>query len=100
VSNKLVKFKAELISKTAKCQGFIESLSKKDVYFLTSHELPETECYPGSPLELIFTRPEEEMFSLSCKVKWSYKTSPLGLTKIIAEVIEPFPKYQKLLKSL
>lgn len=100
LSKKLVKFKAELISKTTRCPGFIESLSKKDIYFLTSHDLPETDCCPESPIELKFARPDGEMLNINCKVKWAYKTPPIGLTNIVAEVIEPFPKYQKLLKSL
>jgi hypothetical protein len=100
LSKKIVKFKAELISRTMRCPGFIESLAKKDIYFLTSHDLPETDCFPKALIGLKLTRPEGEMLNLICEVKWAYKTQPLGLTNIIAEVIEPFPKYQKFLRSL
>jgi hypothetical protein len=100
VSKKTVKFKAELITNNARCRGFIKSFSKKDIYFLTSNYLPETDCCPESPIELKFTHPEGEKLNLSCKIKWAYKTPPVGFINIIAEVVKPFPKYQKFLRSL
>lgn len=92
--------KAELTTKTERCPGFIESLSKKDIYFLTSQEVPEIDCYPGSPIELDFACHDGKMLNLNCKIKWAYKTPPFGLTNIIAEVIETAPNYETFLKSL
>jgi len=100
LSKKILKLKAELTTDTARCKGFIESLSTKDIYFLTSKEVPEIDCFPGAPLELEFACHNGEMINLNCKLKWAFKTPPFGLTNIIAEVIEPKPNYEAFLKSL
>ncbi len=100
MSKRILKLKAELTTKTARCPGFIESLSNKDIYFLTSKEVPEIDCCPGSPLELEFACHDGEMLKLDCRLKWAYKTPPIGLTNVVAEVMGTSSKYEAFLKSI
>jgi len=100
LSKKILKLKAELTTQTARCPGFIENISKKDIYFLTSGEVSEIDSRPGSPIQFEFASHDGEKLVLGCKMKWSYKMPPLGLTNIIAEVTETFPEYEAFLKSI
>lgn len=100
LSKKILKLKAELSTQNARCAGFIENISKKDIYFLTSKEVPEIDCSPGSPMQFEFASHDGEKLVLDCKMKWAYKMPPLGLTNIIAEVTQTPPDYEAFLKSI
>ncbi len=100
LSRKIVRFKAELISGEASYRGFIENLSADDIFVLTTPSMTETDSVPGTSFKLIFTPFSGETLNLSCRIKWSYKTPPLGTTNIIAQIVEPLLKYNNFFKTL
>ena len=122
---KIVSFKVELISGSSSLAGFIENLSGDGIYMKTSPAKAAVDFTPGKIFEVKFqplfgetlcnTRVckyhntcivkfqplFEEALRLQCKIKWSYKTPPHGLTNSIGmEVIHPHPTYGEFLKKL
>lgn len=125
VYRKIVSFKVELISGSSNLAGFIENLSDDGIYMKTSPAKAAVDFTPGKIFEVKFQplfgetlcntqvckyhhtcvvkfQPLfEEALRLQCKIKWSYKTPPHGLTNSIGmEVIHPHPTYEEFLKNL
>ena len=98
---KTVSFKAKLTSGGKNCNGFINNLSK-DGMFMTTHPMMSAKSFvDGKILELKFKPFLGESLNLNCRIKWSCKTPPLGLTDCIGiEIIDPSPKYMEFLKTL
>ena len=101
VYRKIVSFKVELISGSSNLAGFIENLSDDGIYMKTSPAKAAVDFTPGKIFEVKFQPLFEEALRLQCKIKWSYKTPPHGLTNSIGmEVIHPHPTYEEFLKNL
>jgi hypothetical protein len=91
------RIEAELISEDIKCSGFIENLSERGISLETDSEdllSQSTRFTPGSKFQIKFQTPAGDLISLNCKVIWSFKTAPHGLTKKVGmEVVFPPPSY-------
>lgn len=97
----LVSLKAELISGDVSYAGIIENLSEEGIYMRTLPTKAATDFTPETKHELKFQLPSGETINLHCKVKWSYKTPPHGLTNSVGmEIIDPPPEYKEFLKTL
>ncbi len=85
-------FNTELTSGGKSYTGIIENLSENGVgvYMETAPTKNTIDCTPGTTLQLKFQPISGETLYLHCKVKWSHKTPPHGLTNSIGmEIIEP-----------
>lgn len=97
----MTRLKAELISRGVSYPGFIESLSSDNIYFLTNAEIPPEKLPPGSKYKIKFRQPTGEYLDLECRLKWSYRTPPHGLTEWIGiELTRDDSKYLKFYRSL
>ncbi len=94
---KKVQIEANLISGDENFTGKIENISQHGIYLETDSKDPlssSTRFSSGTEYEVRFRIPEGEETRLRCKVIWSYKTAPHGMTKQIGmEVVFPPPEY-------
>ncbi len=101
---KNVDIKGEIVLDDFVSAGTIENISEKGIYMETSSEDPLSSSVrftPGIELRVHFQGPSGETLKLHCKVKWSYKTEPHGLTeKTGMEVIFPPPGFLELYNEL
>ena len=101
---KNVNINGEIILDELTCAGHIENVSENGIYVKISSEDPLSSSVrftPGMELRIHFQSPSGEMLKLQCKVIWSYKAEPHGLTERIGmEVIFPPPGFMKLYKEL
>jgi hypothetical protein len=97
----IVTLEAELIFQDFRIASSIENLSEEGVYLITPHSKSALDFTPGTLLELRFLLPSGEKQCLNCKVKWSYKTPPHGLTNSIGmEITDPPLSFKESLKAL
>jgi len=97
----IVSIEAELISQNIRIASSIENLSEEGVYVITASSKSVADFPPDTFLELKFQLPSGNEQCLNCKVKWSYKTPPHGLTNSIGmEIIDPPLSYKESLKTL
>ncbi len=97
----IVTLKAELISHGINYKGFIENVSENGLYIVTAPTETPASFIPDMPCEIKFQLPSGEALNLHCKVIWSYKTPPHGLTNSIGlEIIDPTSEYIESLKNL
>ncbi len=101
-SNRIpVKFEAELISNGIRYDGVIENLSEDCIYIRTLPKKTAVDFPPETTLELEFQLPSGETLNLHCKVIWSNKTTPNGLTNNLGlEIIEIPLTYEEFFKTL
>jgi hypothetical protein len=98
---KIVRLKAERISGDENHAVFIENLSEEGIYMITAPAKTSMDFTPGTKLELKFQLPSGETLNLRCKVIWSCKTPPDGLTNSVGmEIIAPPLKYKEFIKTL
>ncbi len=94
----------EIISDDRVVAGTIENISENGIYVEIASEDPLSQTSrftPGMELKVHFHSSSEEMLKLHCKVIWSYKAEPQGLTeKIGMEVIFPPPGFIELYNRL
>jgi hypothetical protein len=97
---KIVQIKAEVICSGRSFKGYIENISPSGLYFLTTvSESSDYTC--GKEVEIHFPDAEGNPLKLQCKVIWSYKTPPHGLTISSGlEVIGPPEEFLSFCKSL
>ncbi len=97
----IVRLKAECISGHSNNAVFIENISEDGMYMITTPAKTPIAYIPGTILELKPQFPSGETLHLHCRVVWSYKTPPHGLTDSVGvEIIDPPPKYKEFLKTL
>lgn len=97
----IVKLKTEIVTESQGHTGFLENLSEEGIYMITAPANPMIDFPPGTSLELKFLLPSKELLNLKCKVKWSFRTPPHGLTNSMGlEIIDPPPQYMELLEAL
>ena len=100
LSKKLVRYNVELISDTETYPGFVETVSEDDIFLLVPPNIAGFDSSPGTPFRLVIKPPSGENVNLDCRVKWSYKTPPVGLMNIIAEVTDSLPTYKTFYRSI
>jgi hypothetical protein len=97
----IVSLEAELILKDVHIASSIENLSERGVYVVAAPSKFFSEFAPDTCLELKFQLPSGEKQCLNCRVKWSYKTPPHGLTNSIGmEIIDPPSSFKESLRAL
>lgn len=85
----------------ARCASIIENLSEEGIYVVTTPSDVSLEFTPETPAELRFKIPSGETLNLHCKIKWSYKNPPHGLTNSVGmEIINPPFVYKASLRDL
>lgn len=98
---KIVNYKAELIADSVNYSGIIENISSDSLYMRAVPLKPLLDFSPGSKVEIIFRPVEGEAICLFCKVKWSYRTPPHGLTNSLGmEILYRHPVYDELVSDL
>ncbi|MEN8262684.1 MAG: PilZ domain-containing protein [Nitrospirota bacterium] len=94
---KKVRIEASLILEGESFSGAIENVSQHGIYLETdSREILSISkrFNPGTEYEVRFCVPSGQEVRLRCKVAWSYRAEPHGLTKHIGmDVIFPPPDY-------
>ena len=96
-----VDFKAELLYDGKNYAGLVENISENGLYVIAHPLNKAIDFHSGTELNLKFQLSSGEIVNLPCKVKWSYKTPPHGLTfSIGTEIMEPSQEYKEYLKSL
>jgi hypothetical protein len=86
----IIGLKVEIISGDISCEGVIENLSENGIFVITFPAQTTIDFIPETPLQLNFRTLLGETLNLRCKVIWSSKTPPHGLTSRIGmEIIEP-----------
>jgi hypothetical protein len=101
-SNRIpVEFEAELTSNGIRYEVVIENLSEDCIYIGPFPKKTTVDFPTGTTLELEFQLPSGETLNLHCKVIWSNKTTPNGLTNNLAlEIIEIPLTYEEFFKTL
>lgn len=98
---KKVSLGAKLSSNGKSSAGFINNLSKNGVFVRTTSMVSNTNFNHGKVFDLKFQTFSGKTLSLQCKVQWSCKTPPLGLTDCVGmEIIDPPLEYSEFLKTL
>ncbi len=99
-ARKVVSYKAELAHGNTRYPGFIGNLSSDSLYMITFPSNNPVRLTPGTMLQVKLDPPDKEPVCLHCKVKWSYKTPPHGLTQSIGmEIIDSFPSFHDLMSD-
>lgn len=97
----IVSFPAELVCNENRYASTIENLSEKGVYVVTAPQGGREHLTPDTLLQLKFQSPSGEKYALNCRIIWSYRTPPHGLTNSVGmEIINPPVPYRELLKTL
>jgi len=101
---KNIDIKGEIVLEDLAINGTIENIAENGVYVEIASEdlLSSSTCFtPGMELWIHFQSPSGETLKLHCKVMWSYKAEPHGLTeKTGMEVIFPPPGFIDLYNEL
>ncbi len=96
---KIVNLKARLSSNDTIHSGIIEKFFKDTLYIRAVSKKPSSDFAPGKLLSVNFQVNSGNTVCLECKVKWSYKTPPYGITVSLGmEVIQPDNYYNELLR--
>ena len=93
---KIVSISAELISDNARYAVFIENMSKDGIYIVTKPEKTKIDFTTGKKYDVKFQAASGTLLNLKCRVKWTYKTPPHGLTYSVGmEIIDPPALYKE-----
>ena len=96
-----VNLTAERISGNMKHAVFIENLSEDGICIITTPSTTITNLEPETPVTVRLKLSSGEMLNLDCRVVWSHKTEPHGMTSSIGmEIIDPPQKYKEFVKNL
>ena len=94
---KIVRIEVEIVSADKSYSGFIENISNSGIYLETPSIDPlssSTRFIPGNEFELKFTALSGAEIRMECRVVWSYKTPPQGLSKKVGlTIINPSDRY-------
>jgi hypothetical protein len=98
---KTVSLDAEIISGSMTCTGYIDNISVNGMYMRTSPAQTSIDVTPGTIFEMKLHHVPGETLNLNCRVLWSYKNPPHGLTYNIGmEIIEPPQEYKAFIETL
>ena len=100
---KVVHLEVEIISADKSYSGYIENISQSGIYVDTPSVDPlntSTRFTPGNEFELKFKAPSGVEIRIECRVVWSFKTAPQGLSKKLGlTIINPSEKYLEFYKN-
>ncbi len=97
---KITSFRAKLISDKV-YPAIVENLSGNGLYIRAASKEPTSELTPGKTLKVNFNSESGEEISLLCRILWSYKTPPHGITDSLGmEIIYPLSNYEEFFKAL
>jgi hypothetical protein len=97
---KITSFRAKLISDKV-YPAIVENLSGTGLYIRASSNKPTSDLTPGKTLKVNFNSDSGEEISILCRILWSYKTPPYGITDSLGmEVIDPLSNYEEFYKTL
>ncbi len=97
---KITSFKAKLISDKV-YPAIVENLSENGLYIRAASNEPTSELTPGKTLKVNFNSDSGEEISLLCRILWSYKTPPHGITDSLGmEIIYPLSNYEEFFETL
>ncbi len=83
-------FEVEIIYKGKSYKAVIDNLSERGVSVTTIPTTDELNFTKGASLDVKFKPQPEETLILHCKIQWSCKIQPHGLThRIGMEIIDP-----------
>jgi hypothetical protein len=100
IDRKIVSIKAKLFFDSSNYSVFIENMSTDGLYIVTQPVKTVLDFTKGKILKLIFHSSAGEEINLRCKVMWSYKTPPHGLTESIGmKIIDPPALYDEFYKT-
>lgn len=86
----IVGYKAEIIYNGKAYECVIENLSPTGVNIIITSTAPEFSFNPQETIDLRFESHPGETVTLACRVKWSRKTKPHGLTdRVGLEITDP-----------
>jgi hypothetical protein len=98
---KTVSLDAELISGSMRCTGFTDNLSVNGMYMRIFPAETSIDFTPGKISEIKLHLVSGEILHLDCRVLWSYKNPPHGLTYSIGlEIITAPQEYQTFIETL
>jgi hypothetical protein len=97
----IVRLKAVLTFKDISYVGMIENISEHGLYMIALPINHGIDFSPGAIHEMKLRTFPGESVIMHCKIQWSYKTPPYGLTNSVdMEVMDPPPEYREFLKTL
>ncbi len=98
---KIVSLDAEIISGSIRCTGFTDNLSENGLYMKTSSSETSIDVTPGTIFDMKLQHIPGGTLNLNCRVLWSYKNPPHGLTYSIGmEIINPPQEYITFIETL
>ena len=101
IPKKIVNFNAKLLFDSNTTSGIVESLSKDSLYLRAVPFKASPDFPPGKLVDIKIQPDSGKVICLSCKVVWSYKTPPHGLTNSMGmEIIRPLQSYEEFYNNL
>jgi hypothetical protein len=98
---KTVSLDAEIISDSMRCTGFTDNLSENGMYMRIFPSETSIDITPGTIFEIKLHHVSGVILHLDCRVLWSYKNPPHGLTYNIGlEIITPPQEYKTFIETL
>lgn len=98
---KIVNFNAKLLSDSNTTSGIVENLSKDSLYLRAVPFKASSDFPPGKLFDVKIQPDSGKAICLSCRVIWSYKTPPHGLTNSMGmEIIRPPQSYEEFYNNL
>jgi len=100
-SKKIVHVRTSLCANGTVYPGTIENVSDGIMYVTAASKNASSDFLPGNMLDVNLSVDEGEARSVKCRVKWSYKTPPYGITDSLGvEVLDNDSEYEAILQIL
>lgn len=100
-NKKIVSLNAELIADDISYAGIVELISGNRIYLIGNPSSDSNYFHTGTEIDLKLQLSSGNEIKLPCKVTWSYKTPPYGLTHSMGmEVLEQPREYIEFLNKL
>ena len=97
----IVRLKAVMISQGMSYVGMIENISEYGFYMLAIPTKHAVDFTPGSAHIMKLRDASVDTINVNCRLKWSYKTPPFGLTLSLGmEILDPSPEFRMFLETL
>lgn len=98
---KITSFRAKLIADDIVYSGIVENLSENELYIRAASKDSTPDLIPGKTLKVNFHSDSGKEICLFCKIQWSYKTPPYGITDSLGmEIIGTPSNYDEFFKAL
>ncbi|MEN8262995.1 MAG: hypothetical protein ABFR82_05990 [Nitrospirota bacterium] len=90
---KITSFRVKLIADDIVYSGIVETLSENELYIRAASKDSTPDLIPGKTLKVNFHSDSGKEICLFCKIQWSYKTPPYGITDSLGMKIIGTPSY-------